>query len=98
MRTRNKNYSDYGMTDQEKDQILAFCRDAGEEDREIIFFALKELPPYMVPYIFMSLVDGKSYEKLDAQYGMAMSKEDFYGYRRKGIEAVKRYLLMCGKI
>ena len=40
MRIRNKSYSDYGVTEEEKNQILSFCRKSDEEDRKIIFFAL----------------------------------------------------------
>lgn len=98
MRTRDKGYGDYDITEEEKNQILSFCRKSGKEDREIIFFALKELPPYIMPYIYISLIDGKSFEKLDALYNIALSKSDFYGYRRKGIEALKRYMLICGKM
>lgn len=98
MRTRNKGYADYGIEEEEKIDILGFCKLADEEEKQIISWALKELPTYIMPYIYMSLVDGISFEKLDAKYSIAMSKEDFYGYRRKGCEAIKRYMLICGKM
>ena len=93
MRVRSKHYRDYGVTDEEKDRIIKFCRSATKEDQEVIKWALKELDPYIADVLFLSLTKGLSYDRLGY---VAMSKVDFYGYRRKGIEAIKRYMIMHG--
>lgn len=93
MRVRNKRYGDYGVTDEEKDKIILFCRCATKKDQEIIRWALQELDPYIADILFVSLTKGLSYERLGY---VAMSKSDFYGYRRKGIEAIKRYMILSG--
>lgn len=92
MRTRNKSYGDYGITEDEKIYIRDFCRSADEEQKLIIKNALAEINPYIAPYIYYSLTEGKSYDKMIVKQEIYMSKEDFYGYRRKGMEAIKRYM------
>ena len=96
MRTRYKSYGDYGITEDEKMYILDFCRMANDEQKMIIKNALAELNPYIAPYIYYSLTEGKSYDKMIVRKEIYMSKEDFYGYRRKGMEAIKRYMLWHG--
>ena len=96
MRTRNKSYSDYGITEDEKMYILDFCRSADEDQKMIIKNALAELNPYIAPYIYYSLTEGESYDKMIVKQEIYMSKEDFYGYRRKGMEAIKRYMQLYG--
>ena len=92
MRTRNTSYSDYGITEDEKKYILDFCRTADADQKMIMKNALSELNPYIAPYIYYSLTEGKSYDKMIVKQEIYMSKEDFYGYRRKGMEAIKRYM------
>ncbi len=96
MRTREKSYSDYGISTEEKEYILDFCRTATEANKAIIKSALSELSPYVAPYIYVSLTEGMSYDKMIVKQEIYMSKEDFYGYRRKGIEAIKRHMLLLG--
>ena len=57
MRTREKSYEDYGITDKEKRYIKDFCRNANDEEREIIRNAISELQPYIAPYVYFSLVN-----------------------------------------
>lgn len=97
MRTRNMGYADYGITKEEKKYIKKFCEHADENEKEIIKQALSELNHYIVPYIYDSLVEKKSYESIIKKEFLFMGKEDFYGYRRKGMEAIKRYMISFGK-
>ena len=96
MRTREKSYSDYGITEDEINYIESFCRNAGVEDRNIIKNALSEIQPYIAPYVYYSLVDGLSYEKICAKSYIYMGKGDFYGYRRQCMEAIKRWMILYG--
>lgn len=96
MRTREMSYADYGITDDEMHYILDFCRKANEEQKTIIRNALAELQPYIVPYVFYSLVDNLSYDDICAKNYLYIGKGDFYGHRRKGMAAIKRWMILCG--
>lgn len=96
MRTREMSYADYGITDNEMHYILDFCRKANEEQKTIIRNALAELPPYIAPYVFYSLVDNLSYDDICAKNYLYIGKGDFYGHRRKGMAAIKRWMILYG--
>lgn len=93
MRIREMSYEDYEITDKEKRYIKDFCRNANTEEKEIIRNALSELQPYIAPYIFYSLVDNLSYEDICSKNYLFIGKGDFYGHRRKGIAAIKRWMI-----
>lgn len=95
MRTREKSYSDYGITDSEVKYIKEFCRNSTKPQQQIIKSALSCLDSYIAPFIFYSLVDGLSYEDLCAKHYIYMGKGDFYGYRRQGMDAIKRWMILC---
>lgn len=94
MRTREKSYSDYGITEKEVRYIKDFCRKANKEERELIRNALSELQPYIAPYIYYSLVNNWSYEDVCKKNYIFIGKGDFYGYRRKGIECIMRWMIL----
>ena len=96
MRTREKSYSDYGMTEDEADYVKSFCRNANDEQRKIIQYALSDLQPYIAPYVFYSLVDNLSYEDICAKNYLYIGKGDFYGHRRQGMAAIKRWMILYG--
>ncbi len=96
MRTREMSYTDYGITEEEKQYIKQFCENADEENARLIKQALSELNPYISPYIYTSLTQGISYDKLIVKNEIYISKEDFYGYRRKGMDAIKRWMIWSG--
>lgn len=96
MRTREKSYKDYGITEDEKKYILNFCRTAGEKDKELVKKALKELNPYISPHIYRSLTENLSYDDLCKTDYLYMHSVDFYAYRRKGIAAIKRHMIQDG--
>ena len=93
MRTRYMSYADYGITNEEKEHILDFCRNANEVEIKIIDDALSELNEYIRPYIKRSLVEGISYDRIVVKDEIYLSKEDFYGWRRKGIAAISRWMI-----
>ena len=97
MRTREKSYDDYGLNEKEVRYIKEFCRSASEEEQVIIRNALSELQPYIAPYVYYSLVDNLSYEHVCAKNYIFIGKGDFYGYRRKGMAAIKRWLILYNK-
>ena len=94
MRTRQKTYSDYGISEEEVKYIKKFCQNANDEEKRIIKTALSELNPYIAPYIFYSLVDNLSYEDICAKNYLYIGKGDFYGHRRQGMAAIKRWMIL----
>lgn len=100
MRTRKTRYQDYGITKQEKDYIMQYCYEAKGEKAEMIKAALATTKPKMDPYIakiiFDALASGLSYERMCGKEYIYIGKEDFYGHRRQGIAAVKRWMILYG--
>lgn len=96
MRTREKSYEDYGITKKEKFYILEFCRNANDEEKAIIKNALSEINPYIAPFVYYSLVDNISYDKMIVKQEIYMDKGDFYAYRRLGMSAIKRWMILSG--
>lgn len=93
------SYKDYGITEKEMHYILDFCRNSNDEQKKIIRNALAELQPYIAPYVYYSLVDNLSYEDICAKEAsggsyLYIGKGDFYGHRRKGMEAIKRWMIL----
>jgi hypothetical protein len=93
MRTRDKSYEDYGIKDNEIDYIKQFCiKSNAEQQEQIVKIALSELGPYIALKCLDSLVNNKSYEDLCKEEYLCVGKNDFYGYRRKGMAAIKRWM------
>ena len=94
MRKREMSYEDYGISEKEVRYIKDFCRKANNVEKEIIRNALSELQPYIAPYIFYSLVENMSYEDICAKKYLYIGKGDFYGHRRQGMSAIKRWMIL----
>ena len=94
MRTREKSYSDYGISDNEVKYIKEFCRNANDDEKHIIRTALTELSPYIARNVFDSLVYNLSYEDICAKNYIFIGKGDFYGHRRQGMAAIKRWMIL----
>ena len=90
-------YKDYGVTDNEKEAIIAYCRSDSELKQQVITCAMSELDPYIAQLLILNITQGTSYEKLCDKYDVAIAKEDFYAYRRKAVAAIKRYMLLFGQ-
>ena len=96
MRTRQKTYSDYGISEEEVKCIKKFCQNANNEEKHIIRTALSELSPYIAPYVFYSLEYNLSYEDICSKNYLYIGKGDFYGHRRQGMAAIKRCMILYG--
>lgn len=88
------SYEDYGMTEDEVKYVIDFCRNSNDEEKNIIKEALSTLDPYIAPYVFYSLVDKKSYEKICKKDYLYIGKEDFYAHRRYGIYCIKDWMII----
>lgn len=95
MNTRQTSYDDLGIEKEEIEVILDFCLNANAEERNFIKMALDtEMDKYKSAKVFKSLTDGKSYDVLFREDYIYMTKQDFYAYRRKGMEAIKRWMIL----
>lgn len=90
------SYEDYGMTDVEVRYIKEFCRNANDENKSFIKNALAEIHPYVAPYVYYSLVDKISYDEMCKKRYIHIGKGDFYGHRRQGMAAIKRWMILYG--
>lgn len=90
-------YKDYGVTDEEKEIVINYCRSDSKLKQQIITCAMSELDLYIAQFLIMNITLGISYEKLYAKYDIAIAKEDFYAYRRKAVAVIKRYMLLFGE-
>lgn len=93
MRTREKSFEDYGMTKDEVEYVKKFCINSTAEQRQMIKNALSEISPYIAEKCLESLVENKSFDDLCKEEYVYICKDDFYAYRRKGIEAIKRWMI-----
>ena len=97
MRTRYKNYSDYGITDDESKRIKEYCQNASVEDKLTLFqFAISSAPGLEVE-IYESLVGNIGYDKLSKRKNIPIKRDDFYGYQRKTLDEYRRLMTLCGR-
>lgn len=96
MRKRKMSYENYGMSEKEVRYVKDFCRNANDEEKKIIKYALSELQPYIAPYVYYSLVDNISYDVMCTRKYIFIGKGDFYGHRRQGMAAIKRWMILYG--
>lgn len=92
MRTREMSYADHGIETAEIKYIHRFCENANDEEDAIIRIALLDIKSDMFQPVYDSLRYGKSYETLDKEKYLHIGKDDFYGYRRQGMAAIKRWM------
>ena len=97
MRKREMSYQDYGITKEEKNYIFNFCQNSDEEEKQFIKIALSKLNPYISPIIFKCLVEKLSFDELDKQEYMYVSKVDFYAEKRYGVYCIKNWMILNRK-
>ena len=96
MRKREMSYSDYGVTGKEVKYVNDICKNPNETEKIIIDTALKEINPYIAPYVKKHLTEKKSYEKLCGEEYIYFGKGDFYGECRYIVAAIKRWMILYG--
>ena len=98
MQIRKTSYSDYGLTEDEVKYIKLFCKNATDEEVErIIKPAVNEIgDSYIEDKILKSLTTGMSHYIISKKEYLLLSDTDFYAYKRKAIEAVKRWMILYG--
>lgn len=93
MRTREKGYSNYGISEKEAKVLLDICKNADEEEEKLLLESAQESNSYFASSIFYSLRNNVSFEKLEALKEFYAGKGDFYGYRRQALFIFKIKLI-----
>lgn len=85
MRTREKKYSDYGLFDDDLEEIKSYCSNPSEHEKRIIMDAAHMSCPCIAEQLFNSLVYRQSYQTQSYKNYIPFSEKDFYAYRRKAM-------------
>lgn len=93
MRTREKGYKDYGLTQEEVEKILEWCKKPTFKENLLLLECAKKANEYFFNDVYFSLVKGLSYERLDQKSYQECYKVDFYGYRRKTLALFRDALI-----
>lgn len=97
MRTRKKKYSDYGVSIEEVAKLKEYCKDMDAESDRLLYEAACMTEPSLADKLYKSLKNRTSYDTMEKQGHMFISKGDFYGYRRKCICLFRDKLIFYGK-
>ena len=100
MKTRRMTYKDYGLDNEEVEQIKTRCLGAESEDSYDSFLLWNSAlmaNPCIAQQLFDSLVKGISYDRLDKREYVPISKVDFYGYRRLCMNNYRDLLRLHGR-
>lgn len=97
MRTREKNYKDYGITPEEVRRIKEYCQNATMEDRITLLQCAISSAPGIEIEIYESLVGNVGYDRLSKLRNIPLKKDDFYGYQRKTLDEYKRLMILLGR-
>jgi hypothetical protein len=82
MTYREKGYRDYGLNEQDVENVIRFCRKNTNESNKKVFECSFKANSAIGADLYYSLSQDVSFERLDAIKSIAYSKSDFYGYRR----------------
>jgi hypothetical protein len=88
-RTRYKYMRDYNIDSDTEKKILDFCRTAKGEEQEDILAACVKSNKYIAHYIFLNLVTGVGYDRMNRIYFIPVQKVDFQGYRRLALKKLR---------
>lgn len=97
MSIRETYLKDYGISAEQQKDIEKRCREARGRDQILLLRAAQEVYPAIAKYLFMSLTTGKGYDRISRLEEIPISRNDFYGYRRKTIETFFRNYVFEGE-
>lgn len=89
---RNTYMSDYGISVEETQRLVNFCRNAGEKEREIIKRISEAVYPCIADQLFCNLTTGIGYDNLCKLKPIRMQRKDFQGYRRKVLKELYDFI------
>lgn len=90
MRTREKNYKDYGISEEEKDRLMELARQ--EENAALVRVSTEESNQGLSDVLFISLTTGKGYGGIEKKTYIPAKEDDFYAYRRRALYIFKLLL------
>lgn len=90
MRTREKRYADYGLTDDRVKELLAFCRNP--DNAEMVRKAAVAANPPLADAIVNSLIQRYGYDAQTCWVEIPAIKADFYAYRRLTVAVLDIWL------
>lgn len=83
MSVRDKSYYDYGISDDEVKEMFSICQDKKFSQKHELMLCAEESNKQLAIFLFASIVNGESYERILSYAWIPICKNDFYGYRRK---------------
>lgn len=86
MSIRDSYLKDYGISQEDEQKILAYCRTATGYYQCLILEAAQKTYPEIAPYLFINLTTGLGYNRMGK---IPMQRKDFQGYRRKAIAILR---------
>ena len=89
---RNTYMSDYGISCEETQKLVSFCRNADEKEKEIIKKISESVYPEIAEQLFLNLTTGIGYDNLCKKDPIRMQRKDFQGYRRKALKKLYDFI------
>lgn len=94
MRVREKKYSDYGLFEEELEEVKRYCTDPTPEQQNIIMDAATMANPCIAKQIYNSLVYKQSYMTQAYKTYIPFGEKDFYAYRRKAMDHLRNMMML----
>lgn len=99
MTLREKTYADYGLTENEVQQLKQHCRGMPDEEKQILMQAAASAAPGLEVYIYASLINGIGFDRLKRTEDIPLAKrDDFYAYQRATLDLFSRMKKLLEKI
>lgn len=95
---RDTYMKDYGISVEETQRLVNFCRNADGEDRKIIKEISEMVYPYIADQLFWNLTTGIGYDNLCKLKPIRMQRKDFQGYRRKVLKELYDFMNRKGEL
>lgn len=95
---RDTYMSDYGISVEETQRLVNFCRNAGEKEREMIKRISEAVYPCIANQLFCNLTKGIGYDNLCKLKPIRMQRKDFQGYRRKVLKDLYDFMNTKGEV
>lgn len=93
MRTRYKSYSHYGFKEGEARELKKWCKSSDFKQNKLLMESAKQSNDVISNSIYMSIVKGLSYERIDGIEYQIYAKGDFYAYQRKALAIFRKALI-----
>lgn len=93
LRTNDKGYKDYGLLPGEEKRLKSACRRRDPDIQNELISSAYQANEEIAMEIVYSLFFGKGYDVLSQISYIPMSRNSFYGYRRKCLAIFKDKLI-----